>query len=50
MRFLVRTLFAIVSLVAVSAAQAAQIKPYDKATFDALQTAGKPVESAPRCR
>jgi thioredoxin 1 len=43
MRSLVRALFAIVSLVAVSATHAAEIKPYDKATFDALEAAGKPV-------
>lgn len=43
MKHLLRALFAIASFVAVSAASAAEIKPYDKASFDALQSAGKPV-------
>jgi len=43
MRSLLRTLFAIASLVALSAAHAAEVKPYDKTTFDALRAAGKPV-------
>ena len=43
MNALLRAFFAVLSLVAVSAAQAAEIKPYDKATFDALQAAGKPI-------
>ncbi len=56
MRFLLRTLFAIVSLVTLSAAHAADVRPYDKATFDALQAAGKPVvihvyaEWCPTCK
>lgn len=43
MKSLIRAFFAIASLVALSAASAADIKPYDKATFDGLQAAGKPV-------
>jgi thioredoxin len=56
MRSLLRTLFAIVSLVAVSAAHAAEVKPYDNATFEALQAANKPVvihvyaDWCPTCR
>ena len=43
MKSLLRAFFAIVSLVALSSAIASEIKPYDKASFDALQAAGKPV-------
>jgi thiol-disulfide isomerase/thioredoxin len=43
MTSVLRTLLAIVSLVGLSAAHAAEIKAYDKATFEALQAGGKPV-------
>lgn len=43
MTSLLRTFFAVVSLTILSGAHAADIKPYDKAAFDELQTAGKPV-------
>lgn len=42
MKSLRRAIFFIVSLVALSAASAAEIKTYDKATFDGLQAAGSP--------
>jgi len=43
MKSLLRALIAVAAFVAVSVSSAAEIKPYDKATFDALQAAGKPV-------
>ena len=43
MRSLLRTLFTVACVFALSVAHAAEIKPYDKASFDALQAAGKPV-------
>ncbi len=43
MKYLVRTLLAVVSLVALTVAHAAETKPFDQKTFDALQVAGKPV-------
>lgn len=43
MSSLLRAFLAMIALIAFSAAHAAEIKPYDKASFDALQAAGKPV-------
>ena len=43
MRVGMRTLVLALSLVAATGALAAQIKPFDQATFDALQGANKPV-------
>lgn len=43
MKYLIRTLLAIFSLVALTVAHAAETKPFDQKTFDALQVAGKPV-------
>lgn len=43
MKYLIRTLLAVFSLVALTVAHAAETKPFDQKTFDALQVAGKPV-------
>ncbi|MEO8346928.1 MAG: thioredoxin family protein [Betaproteobacteria bacterium] len=43
MKSLIRTLLAVSSLVALTVAHAADTKPFDQKTFDALQAAGKPV-------
>ena len=43
MKYLMHTLVAVVSFVALTAAHAAETKPFDQKTFDALQAAGKPV-------
>lgn len=43
MSALLRSVVAIVSMLILTAAHAAEIKPYDKSTFDSLQGAGKPV-------
>lgn len=43
MNVLLRVATAIVSLLALSAVHAAEIKPWDKSSFEALQAAGKPV-------
>ncbi len=43
MKFLIRITLAIASMLVLTAVHAAEIKPYDKSSFDALQAAGKPV-------
>ena len=43
MKYLIHTLLAVVSFVALTVAHAAETKPFDQKTFDALQAAGKPV-------
>lgn len=43
MNALLRSVVAMVGMLALTWAHAAEIKPYDKATFDGLRAAGKPV-------
>jgi thiol-disulfide isomerase/thioredoxin len=56
MNSVVRTLLFGMSLVALTVAHAAEIKPFDQKTFDTLQAAGKPVvihvyaDWCPTCR
>ena len=56
MKSLIRTLLAVASFVALTIAHAAETKPFDQNTFEALQAAGKPIlidvyaEWCPTCR
>lgn len=43
MKSFIRSLLAVLSFVAFGVVHAAEVKPFDQKTFDALQAAGKPI-------